>query len=521
MVEPKSKQARQDVILSGSELSTFVRTAVDAVEAIDVHTHLFPGQHGALLLWGIDELLTYHYLVSEMFMVAPSEVTHEAFFALPKTKQADLVWKHLFLERSPLSEAQVGVLTCLQKLGLGNLVATKDLSKIRAWFAEQDPLKHTSKVFELANLKYVVMTNIPFDAQEADCWVKPGAKIDESSSSFSEDDKIIQQSFCESRFKTALRIDPLLKGDWATIANSLRARGLPETIEGTKAFLRAWAKVYKAEYMMASTPGDFVYGDADEPRQEGWPTATKLINEAMVPVAEELGLPLALKLGAKRGMNPGLNPCGGGDGVMIADVAPLEELCRNCPRVKFLATFLSRVNQHEVCVLAQKFRNLHLYGCWWYCNNPSIIEEMTKMRVEMLGTAFTAQHSDARVLDQLVYKWSHSRAVIAEVLVKQYQLLQSKGWPVTKSDVQRDVNRLFGGSYEEFMAKDLSGVSDPKNGVVPSSAASAAGVAAAAPPPPGIAAADMPKRRNNKAFKALCRDFARYCAPGTAGCGCC
>jgi hypothetical protein len=52
-------------------------------------------------------------------------------------------------------------------------------------------------------------------------------------------------------------------------------------------------------------------------------------------------------------------------------------------------------------VLANKFRNLHLYGCWWYCNTPSIIKEVTAMRLEMLGLAFTAQHSDARVLEQV------------------------------------------------------------------------------------------------------------------------
>lgn len=45
-------------------------------------------------------------------------------------------------------------------------------------------------------------------------------------------------------------------------------------------------------------------------------------------------------------------------------------------KVKFLATFLARVSQHEAAVLANKFPNLHLYGCWWYCNNPSIIREV-------------------------------------------------------------------------------------------------------------------------------------------------
>ena len=48
-----------------------------------------------------------------------------------------------------------------------------------------------------------------------------------------------------------------------------------------------------------------------------------------------------------------------------------------------------------------KFRNLHIYGCWWYCNVPSLIESITTLRVKMLGTSFTVQHSDARVLDQL------------------------------------------------------------------------------------------------------------------------
>jgi len=509
MAEPPAKQRRtagaaadEDLPLHGADLEAAVRSAVASTQAIDVHTHLFPGQHGKLLLWGIDELLTYHYLVSEFCMVAPSDVSHSSFFALPKSAQADLVWKHLFLERSPISEAQLGVLTTLQKLGLQAELLRKDLPAIRQWFADQDPLLHTDKVFRLAKLRYVIMTNIPFDATEAACWVKPEAKIDPVKEEFSQSDKVIAQTFCATRFKSALRIDPVLKGDWGTISACLAARGLPETIEGARTFLRAWAKTYACEYLMASTPADFRYGDADEPRQAGWPTATKLIDEVMVPIAEELGLPLALKLGAKRGMNPALDPCGGGDGVCIADVAPLEELCRRCPRVKFLATFLSRVNQHEVCVLAQKFRNLHIYGCWWYCNNPSMIEEITKMRVEMLGTAFTAQHSDSRVLDQLIYKWDHSRRVIADVLVKQYAMLDSRGWPVTKTQVERDVSRLFGGSYEEFMARDVTG-----------------GAAAPPPAPPAPAAGESRPQRHSRF--ALARNTTRFCAPGALGCGCC
>ena len=170
-------------------------------------------------------------------------------------------------------------------------------------------------------------------------------------------------------------------------------------------------------------------------------------------MARKLNLPLAMKIGAWRGMSPSLNSCGGGDGVVVSDVTPIRELCHNFPDVKFLATFLSRVNQHEVCILSQKFRNLHIYGCWWYLNNPSIIEEITKMRVELLGSAFTAQHSDCRILDQILYKWKHSRAVISTVLEDQYVRLYKSGWNLEGDEIVRDVQRVLGGSFEEFLAK--------------------------------------------------------------------
>lgn len=51
---------------------------------VSVHTHLLPPEHGRLMLWGVDELLTYHYLVAEFFQTAPLSLSHDAFFALPK-----------------------------------------------------------------------------------------------------------------------------------------------------------------------------------------------------------------------------------------------------------------------------------------------------------------------------------------------------------------------------------------------------------------------------------------------------
>lgn len=456
ITESTTKSIQYFNLMDEARLAAVVARAVADCPVIDLHTHLFPPSHGELLLWGVDALLTYHYLVSEFFMVAPGAITHRSFFAFSREKQADLIWEHLFRRRSPISEAQIGVLTTLRALGLRELVEKGELAPIRAWFRRQDAAAHAERVFQVSKVRFVVMTNIPFLESETRKWVRsPTSPIDLASAAFADDD-VLPQTYDRARFKTALRIDPILKGDWGTIRQCLVARGLPATLEGARAFIEAWAKVYSPEYLMASTPEHFGYHATDPgPQGEGWFTATELIDEVMIPCAKKLGLPLAMKFGACRGMQPGLDPCGGGDGVCVADTGPLKEMCRRYPTVKFLATFLSKVNQHEVCVLSQKFRNLHVYGCWWYLNNPSMIEEITRMRLELLGTAFTSQHSDARIMDQIIYKWIHSKRVIAAAVLEQFRQLWSTGWRLEEEAVVKSVQRLLGGSYEEFMAKEL------------------------------------------------------------------
>ena len=73
-------------------------TAVD-----DIHTHLYHPAFGELLLWGIDDLLVYHYLVSEAFRYL--DLSYDKFWALSKTGQAELIWNALFIGHSPISEA--------------------------------------------------------------------------------------------------------------------------------------------------------------------------------------------------------------------------------------------------------------------------------------------------------------------------------------------------------------------------------------------------------------------------------
>jgi hypothetical protein len=42
-------------------------------------------------------------------MTAPAEMTPEIFYDMTKQAQADLIWKSLFVQRSPVSEACRGI----------------------------------------------------------------------------------------------------------------------------------------------------------------------------------------------------------------------------------------------------------------------------------------------------------------------------------------------------------------------------------------------------------------------------
>ena len=119
-------------IIEPANLARAVADAIEAQPIVDMHTHLYPPTFGTpvpnasgpvdpagMSLWGVDELVTYHYLVAEVYRVVPSKkLPHEQFWKMTKRQQADHIWKHLFVENSPISEACRGVLTTLQKLGL-------------------------------------------------------------------------------------------------------------------------------------------------------------------------------------------------------------------------------------------------------------------------------------------------------------------------------------------------------------------------------------------------------------------
>jgi hypothetical protein len=439
-------------------LAKQVEQIVMSTPVVDVHTHLYDPVFRDLLLRGIDDLLVYHYLMAEVFRYWNQP--YGKFWSLAKPDQAEIIWNELFLKHSPISEACRGVLTTLHLLGLD--VQQRDLPAVRKWFRAQDVEQQITRCLEIAGVKKIYMTNSPFDELEQPVWMK-GFRRD-------------------PRFEAGLRIDPLVL-NWPETARKLVTWNYEVSLESpnqktfdeVRRFLSEWTDRIRARYVMISLPPDFQFprlaADSADANPASLPShlrkgtgrttvgggassrqdlSTLLLEKAVLPHCQEHGLPLAVMPGVKRAVNPQLKLAG--DGVGWSDLTFLQNLCAAYPENRFMATILARENQHEACVLARKFRNLHIFGCWWFTNVPSLVEEITRMRFELLGLSFTPQHSDARVLEQLVYKWHHSRNIIARVLSEKYSALEQTGWRVTPAEIERDVKGLFGGEFERFCA---------------------------------------------------------------------
>jgi hypothetical protein len=162
--ESRTKPAQ--LLTDPEELRVQVEIVVNSTRAMDVHTHLFPPEFIGLCSFGIDELLTYHYLTAEA--LRSTRISPERFWQMSKTERADLVWKVLFVENSPASEATRGVISVLDAFGLDTRAT--DLQEAREFFNSRSLPEHVDHVFDIARVSGVVMTNDPWDEGEIEIW---------------------------------------------------------------------------------------------------------------------------------------------------------------------------------------------------------------------------------------------------------------------------------------------------------------------------------------------------------------
>src|SRR5678815_5339781 len=232
----------------------------------------------------------------------------DRFWAMSKMDQADLVWKTLFVDNTPTSEAAQGIISVLDAFGLDT--RAPDLKEAREFFRSQPLSEHIEQVFDIARVSGVVMTNDPLDEKEGQVW----------ESGFTGD----------HRFRSSLRLDRLLN-DWTRAAATLARYGVavnPDldapTIKTLRLFLAQWIQRMNAVYMAVSLPADFKF-PSDDVRD--W--RDRLLREVVLPAAQEHGLALTLMVGARRRVNPNLREAG--DALGRADVMAIERLCAQYP----------------------------------------------------------------------------------------------------------------------------------------------------------------------------------------------
>lgn len=408
----------------------WIHTCIQDTPIFDMHTHLFAPCFGDLLQVSVDETVTYHYLVEEA--VLATGMAPAAYWALPKAQQAELIWKTLFIDRPPVSESCRTVLAMFLRDGLD--INQKDLDYYRAHYAGLSQERYVDTVFEREHITGVLMTNDPFQPDEAKVWLNGGYRAD-------------------ARFLAALRIDELL-GFAPAAVEQLIAWGYavermadgnptPASLPEICRFLGDWLTMTGARYLAASLPVCFSLDDGS--------ACARILTDCVLPVCREKRLPVALMLGVTRNVHRAMRDAG--DSLGKADIRQLHRLFSEHRENLFFITTLARENQHELTATARIFSNVMLFGCWWFLNNPVFMEEMTRMRYEMLGAKFVAQHSDANMLGHLVGKWARFKPVLERVLVVYYAELLSLGYYPDDERIREEIADLCGGYYHKFLER--------------------------------------------------------------------
>ena len=395
------------------EVQTILENTLNKIKILDIHTHLFPPQHENYYLSGLVETLNYHYLIAELFVTTNIDI--HKFKSLDKLQKAEIVWNELFNKRTPISEACKGVLTILESLSIP--IKDKNFLQINELYAG---LKLTDKeIFNKSNIDSIVMTNNPFDEDE---W-----------SIFS------SEAWDKKRYRSSLRLDSLMLEFNKSISiaqnfSNETSNKFIQIIDYLELCFQKSQPIYAAISLDTEKFREILNSDL-------WKEILKWLLEK--------NLPLSLMLGVKREVNKNFDEAG--DGIGNIDLKDLSKLCNNYPKNKFLVTCLSLNDQHELTVLGRKHQNLKIFGFWWFMNQPSIIEPVLKMRMDLLGLSFIPQHSDARITDQLIYKWSHFKEILSSVMIENYEHLIKKNYPLSKEIINRDLNNLLSDNAKNFL----------------------------------------------------------------------
>ena len=408
IIEPYTFIKNKNYIL-GSQIKFYIEKFVNSTPIFDIHTHLFPSKFKKYYNVGLIKLLNYHYLKAELFSLGNIKIKN--FNNLDDNKKANIIWDNLFLNRYPISTATQGVLRILKIYGVEDV--NQKFDKILK-ITNENQLSEED-IFKITNINQVVMTNNPFNSEE----------------------KKILNLNKDSKYLPSIRIDDLFMKPKSKNEhlNSWYLSG-QEKIKKAIKEIKIIIQTNKPSYFSLSTENFKEFEN-------------EFFFKNFLSLLKENKTPMMLLIGVKRGVNKLYNDAGDGIGTMNLDY--LEKILIKFPRNKFLVSCLDYRDQFKLSVLARKFQNLKIVGFWWFNNNESIIENLLKQRFELLGDNFIVQHSDARIIDQLVYKWLDFKSIYIKVMVEKYQKLLSLGYKIKATDLERKINFHF----EEMPKKNI------------------------------------------------------------------
>ena len=399
------------MILSRDNISNKLHNIINSTPIFDLHTHLFPPKHEGYFLIGFKNLLNYHYLIAEL--LTATNIDASTFYSYNDEKKASLIWNELFEKRTPVSEACAGVLSIIKELNID--INNKNFLSICDEY--DNKIQSDKNILDLSKVSSLVMTNNPFDLDEWSLFKRTDW-----------DNKV---------YLSSLRLDDLIS-DYGGSLKKAKDQTSNYEENSVIAYLNKCYLQSKPVYAALSLNLD---------------TFNTILNDSMwrdiLAWLESKKLPLSLMLGVKRAVNENFGLAG--DGMGDINLKELSNICNLFPKNKFLVTCLSLNDQHELTVLARKHPNLKIFGFWWFMNQPTIIKQILKMRIDMLGFSFIPQHSDARVSDQLIYKWSHFKKILHPILLEYYQDLLNKNFPISEAVLQRDINNLLSRNAKNYL----------------------------------------------------------------------
>jgi hypothetical protein len=382
------------------------------LQIIDFHTHLFPKSFQEFSLNGIENILNYHYLHAEYLKLSLMKPID--FFKLSSRERAKNIWQELFIKRIPFSEATKGVLTILNKF---NISLTLTYDELERYFLETDSEQYISKIYKLSNIEKVVMTNDIFDSHEIQYY----------------------RELDKEKFYTSIRLDSYFDLQTTTIITNNKSFDLSKQLTD---YLEYMIEFLKPIYFAISVDDKFSLNDDKYIFMEKY----------IFPLSKKYIMPVSLMIGVKRQVNPiyGL----AGDTVINYDIENLEKILQKNQDIKFCVTMLSRENQYELTVLSRKFQNLLLFGNWWFLNNDIFINEITRMRMNLLGNVFIPQHSDARVLEHLVYKWRHTNQLFKDILFDYFKFLFDIGYELSRENIENSIDNFYNGEVRKLIEEN-------------------------------------------------------------------